>query len=839
MSDHISISQFLEESFTLSEFQEKAIAAIQDNKHCLITAHTGSGKTLPAELAIQYFTSHGKKVIYTSPIKALSNQKLHDFRLKYPHISFGIVTGDIEDNKEAQVLIMTTEILANALFNRKTVEPNTTSAFHFEMDYDNDLAAVVFDEVHYICDPDRGVAWEQCMIQLPKHVLMIMLSATIANPNLLCNWIENISKKPVVLCPTTERVVPLHHYLYLPNIGEKNFKKLPQSLQSKIQPFLNNLIPIKQGEGKTFDLETYQSLYNATNEVLAHTRFDNSLVSAVKYLRTHNMLPALCFVFSRARVEELAKSTYGAIGSSLFSEKELSGHDMSKTIAKECRHLLASKLPNFSDFLDNAECQLMITLLSKGIAFHHAGMMPVLRELVELLDEKGYVKLLFATETFAVGVNMPTKTVLFSKLQKRSTEGNRHLLPHEYTQMAGRAGRRGIDTKGHCIILPEAMVSPHSMKSILSGSPLSVTSNYKITYQMVLGIIKDNNNLPQDKILDIVVSKSQDSLSAPSQLAYANKLATEIQHQKESLVQLEEKIKEFKTPMTEIQRYMEIEKLFRTGMLAAKSQRKLKSERYKLCERNFQLERDASILESIQIQKSNLCQLEEQHSAALSYLYKEVSACVALLKEFNCLTTSQEPTNTELYISHTGLLASNIFETHPLVLANYTTSSLYNLILNDTFNAIDLASRLSIFCDASTRQDDSNQDDGSSNEYSQEATKMFKTLDHAYQREHEVLGGYYISQEYHMSSRLCKHVADWCKATTSTECRAILDNVYNTAGVSTGDFVKSLLKIVKLSKELMNSANEIGSSWLRLEKLCSEIPELLMKYVVTNQSLYI
>ena len=202
--------------FELSPFQNEAINAIKNGEHCLVTAHTGSGKTVPAEFAIQYFAEKCKRVIYTSPIKALSNQKLFDFRQKYPHISFGIVTGDIEDNKEAQVLIMTTEILANSLLNlkiskdkkaeneeNKENQANDNSPLRFTMDYENDLAAVVFDEVHYISDPTRGQAWEQSMMLLPTNVVYVMLSATIANPQLLVNWISDITKKPVKLASTT------------------------------------------------------------------------------------------------------------------------------------------------------------------------------------------------------------------------------------------------------------------------------------------------------------------------------------------------------------------------------------------------------------------------------------------------------------------------------------------------------------------------------------------------------------------------------------------------------------------------------------------------------------
>jgi antiviral helicase SKI2 len=201
--------------YSLSDFQKYAIEAIVKGDHVLITAHTGSGKTLPAEFAIEYFVGKGKKIIYTSPIKALSNQKYYEFSLKYPAISFGLFTGDIKTNPEANVLIMTTEILMNALISRK--DSSATNPNHFSMDLETELAAVVFDEVHYINDADRGQNWEKTLLMLPAHIQKIMLSATIDSPERFAKWVENLSveeicKKNVYLCSTNHRVVPLTHY---------------------------------------------------------------------------------------------------------------------------------------------------------------------------------------------------------------------------------------------------------------------------------------------------------------------------------------------------------------------------------------------------------------------------------------------------------------------------------------------------------------------------------------------------------------------------------------------------------------------------------------------------
>ena len=202
--------------FELSSFQKYAIHSIEENKHILITAHTGSGKTLPAEHAIQKFCKMGKKVIYTSPIKSLSNQKFNEFTKKFPETSFGILTGDIKFNPEADCLIMTTEILRNNLFQQKTKEQgNEKQILQFEMDTQNDLGCVIFDEIHYINDKERGRIWEETIMMLPQHVLIVMLSATINKAEQFAKWVEKVKEREVWLSSTDKRVVPLTHFSYI------------------------------------------------------------------------------------------------------------------------------------------------------------------------------------------------------------------------------------------------------------------------------------------------------------------------------------------------------------------------------------------------------------------------------------------------------------------------------------------------------------------------------------------------------------------------------------------------------------------------------------------------
>ena len=244
----------------MSDFQKHAIQGIVDGNHVLITAHTGSGKTLPAEFSINYFVEKGKKVIYTSPIKALSNQKFYEFTKDFPHISFGILTGDIKFNPEADVLIMTTEILQNTLYQRERNEKEENDlSLHFNMDLENELACVIFDEIHYINDMDRGKVWEESILMLPKHVQMLMLSATIDKPEIFAQWCEDRfpeCDKKVILAPTYHRVVPLTHYIYTStNKGIYKHEK-DKTIQNEIKNYVNKLHVIRDEKGK-FNEQTY------------------------------------------------------------------------------------------------------------------------------------------------------------------------------------------------------------------------------------------------------------------------------------------------------------------------------------------------------------------------------------------------------------------------------------------------------------------------------------------------------------------------------------------------------------------------------------------------------
>ena len=495
VSNEQQFSQYFEKyPFPLSSFQKHAIESIVEGQHILVTAHTGSGKTLPAEFAIEHFVSNKKKVIYTSPIKALSNQKFYEFRQKFPHISFGILTGDIKTNPEADVLIMTTEILLNTLYAKNRKDDNTSftnqnnNLTMFEMDFENELACVIFDEIHYINDLDRGKVWEETIMMLPLHIQMVMLSATLDSPEKFALWCETRgeitsceSDKVVYLTSTYERVVPLTHYSFI-TCTQGLFKVLKdKQLETEIKKITNSLNIIQDSKG-IFNDDNYLKIKKTLKTFQDKNHYvkrQHVLNTVSKHMFDNNMLPAICFVLSRKALEQCAKE----ITVPLLEDDS----KVSYIVRRECEQIIR-KLPNFQEYLNLPEYLNIVSLLEKGIAIHHAGIMPILREMVELLFAKGYVKLLFATETFAVGINMPTKTVLFTDVNKFDGSGPRLLYSHEYTQMAGRAGRRGIDTVGHVIHLTNLFRNTDqvAMKTMMKGKPQTLTSKFKISYNLIL-----------------------------------------------------------------------------------------------------------------------------------------------------------------------------------------------------------------------------------------------------------------------------------------------------------------------------------------------------------------
>jgi superfamily II RNA helicase len=471
--------------FPLSDFQKWAIDAYHTNKHVLVTAHTGSGKTYPAEHAIRDCIRNGRKLIYTSPIKSLSNQKFYDFQRKFPEASVGILTGDIKYNPEGNVLIMTTEILRNLVFYKHIADP--AGKLTIELDIARDFDCVVFDEVHYINDADRGRVWEETLVLLPPHIRLILLSATIDNPVEFCQWIADMKQRDVVLTSTFHRVVPLRHCLFTSIIPSYYHGKRSSDQQKTIATEIDKkLVVFDSNATNGFHDPTFDRWSSNLSKIADGISRNTLIHDCVSYLYEEDLCPAIFFTFSKVRCESLAKQT---------SLQMLQPNELAEVIRILDYYIGHS--PNRESYKVLPQWIDLRRCLEKGVGFHHSGLVPLFKEIVEMLYEKNLVKVLFATETFAVGVNMPTRTVVFTALEKFVSGGqSRFLYPFEYLQMAGRAGRRGIDTLGTAIILPYAhggntmdVADKSVIRGMIHGRSQFIQSKFTLDYTFVLKMI--------------------------------------------------------------------------------------------------------------------------------------------------------------------------------------------------------------------------------------------------------------------------------------------------------------------------------------------------------------
>lgn len=807
---------------TLSPFQKWAIKAIVDGDNVLITAHTGSGKTLPAEFAINFFKTQNKKVIYASPIKALSNQKLYDMRRKYPHISFGLLTGDCKDNPEADVLIITTEILRNTLFNRQQ-KNFAEGALAFNIDMETELAAVVFDEVHYINDVERGSVWEQSILLLPPQVQLIMLSATIDRPDAFATWIlQQKSSKHMYLASTSERIVPLTHYMWL-SVNSGTLKKAAKTPYEKKLEAVNGVpLVIADAQGLYNEPNYYKvkEILDYNNKHQTYVKRQFVLDSLVRYLKTQQMLPAICFIFSRKHVEQAANE----ISFSLHDEDS----GMPAIIEKECRHILSSKLVNYKEYLELPEYLAIVKLLEKGVAIHHAGLMPVLREMIELLFEKGYIKLLFATETFAVGINMPTKTVIFTGLTKFNGSTMRLLYPHEYTQMAGRAGRRGIDTVGHVFHCNNLFENPtcSEYKHLLTGPPQKLTSKFKISFNLALNVFFAQTQ-DSDNSLIHFTQKSLLSTDIQNELAY---YANEKAELNATLAKKAELLTLCRTPTAVLQNYKEL--LTAIDSTANSQRKKIRQEITTLETQHKFLLTDLKQLTAFIEIKRLLEKTTYQETAERDYISTVIQCVEEILQNNDFLTINTNATTNANTLTVKGIMASQLQEVHPLVLADtyvetegfaeYSSSEIAALLA--CFNNIHVSDEVK-----------SHKPETLSKAVNTLSTYMSTRLDYYASLENKAQIN--TGSAYDINYDLQPYILEWYQAADELACKTVIAKIKQEKNIFLGEFVKGILKINNICAEFEKIC-EVNGNVSLLEKI-KNIPIKMLKYVVTNQSLYL
>jgi ATP-dependent RNA helicase HelY len=513
--------------FKLDEFQLRACAALEDGHQVLVAAPTGSGKTLVGEFAVHLALQRGQKCFYTTPIKALSNQKYADLVRRYGSENVGLLTGDNSLNSEAPIVVMTTEVLRNMLY----------AGSHTLLG----LSYVVMDEVHYLADRARGAVWEEVIIHLPDSVSVVSLSATVSNAEEFGDWLETVRGNTVVVLEE-KRPVPLFQHVMVgkrlhdlfageaptARTGASSRSGNPAKGGTDLKDLVNpQLVRIARDDNRIFrdDSRKPRRRRDLPKNRPAKSHFTPYRSDVVEELDADALLPAIYFIFSR-------KGCQDAMLQCLRSGLRLT----SPTERDEIKRVVAERTSDLPDedlgvlgYHDFAEA------LSRGIAAHHAGMLAAFKECVEELFARGLIKVVFATETLALGINMPARTVVLEKLSKWNGETHADITPGEYTQLTGRAGRRGIDVEGHAVVLWQPGFDPRAVAGLASTRTYPLRSSFAPSYNMAVNLVRQVGRSRARDMLELSFAQFQSDQAVVG-------LARQVQRNNEALEGYKESI---------------------------------------------------------------------------------------------------------------------------------------------------------------------------------------------------------------------------------------------------------------------------------------------------------
>ena len=484
MIDGESRADFLSRySFPIDRFQSEAFDALDRGDHVVVAVPTGSGKTVVAEYGIDRARRDGLRAFYTAPVKALSNQKFRDLVAMYGDEEVGLLTGDNSINGDAPIVVMTTEVLRNMIYGRSRLL--------------HDLGLVVLDEVHFLQDSYRGPVWEEVMIHLPQHVRLVCLSATVSNVDELAEWITTV-RGPTASIVERQRPVRLDNEYLVADKTNDRLRMLPVFVAGHVNRDAVQLdeSAVRGRYGTTRgDRRSSRTGGESGRRVLAPP----GRVETVELLQSRGLLPAIFFIFSRAQCDAAAKACVDA-------GLDLTSGDERAAISR----IIDARLGGLDDAdLDVLGFVQFVTQLERGIAAHHAGMVPPMKEVVEACFVEGLVKVVFATATLAVGINMPARTVVIEKLTKFTGEHHERLTPGQYTQLTGRAGRRGIDELGTAVVLWSPWVRFDEVAELAGSSSFHLRSAFHPTYNMAANLIRTYSSVEAHHLLNLSFAQYQ------------------------------------------------------------------------------------------------------------------------------------------------------------------------------------------------------------------------------------------------------------------------------------------------------------------------------------------
>ncbi len=739
--------------FELDDFQKEAIEHIKNGKSVVVCAPTGAGKTCIAQSAIHLALENGTRIFYTTPLKALSNQKYFDFSQKYGEKNVGLLTGDTTINREAQIVVMTTEVFRNMLYG---------TTFGTLKDNLKDVRYVVLDEVHYMNDEQRGTVWEESIIYCPTNIQIIALSATVQNSQQLTNWINTVHSGTEHVY-TDFRPVPLRFYYY-----------------DSSKP--DTVLPLLTPEGKLNKKIKPESKYKYFNKKNA---VKNPVASITMALKEKNMLPAIYFTFSRKKCDENAKKC--ATLELLTKEESIKINTLVDEYIKE------------NPYLENNP---QVELIKKGVASHHAGLLPGWKVLVERLFQQGLIKMVFATETLAAGINMPARTTVISSISKRTDEGHRMLSANEFLQMSGRAGRRGMDEIGYVVIVGTPFQTPEEVATLATSKANPLESKFSPCYSMVLNLLQ---RFSLDEAKELILKtfgyySSSDRISPL--LVQMEEYKNIIDALKDYKCQYGLKNEDFIEYNKLKNMYVETRSIFKTlKRQAHKSGKKDAPEVVEFGRKSKEL------LRKIELFGCNQCKVYKKHKKELELLARYEKKMRTLKKEIEF----QKDIYWQKFLAHKSILelTDNLVDDFPtergkVTMALRTENELYlsEIILSGLLDNLVPYELASVIC-AIACEEMRTKDECVTNPPSQNVRKVLNKIKELRRKIYILERDYHIENPMNLHSHFCYLIEYWVNSDNEdTSAIAAWDEMFKGSEFSQGDVVRAFKRTIDILRQI-------------------------------------
>ena len=739
--------------FELDDFQKEAIEHIKNGKSVVVCAPTGAGKTCIAQSAIHLALEGGTRIFYTTPLKALSNQKYFDFSQKYGEKNVGLLTGDTTINREAQIVVMTTEVFRNMLYG---------TTFGTLKDNLKDVRYVVLDEVHYMNDEQRGTVWEESIIYCPTNIQIIALSATVQNSQQLTNWINTVHSGTEHVY-TDFRPVPLRFYYY-----------------DSSKP--DTVLPLLTPEGKLNKKIKPESKYKYFNKKNA---VKNPVASITMALKEKNMLPAIYFTFSRKKCDENAKKC--ATLELLTKEESIKINKLVDEYIKE------------NPYLENNP---QVELIKKGVASHHAGLLPGWKVLVERLFQQGLIKMVFATETLAAGINMPARTTVISSISKRTDEGHRMLSANEFLQMSGRAGRRGMDEIGYVVIVGTPFQTPEEVATLATSEANPLESKFSPCYSMVLNLLQ---RFSLDEAKELILKtfgyySSSDRISPL--LAQMEEYKNIIDALKDYKCQYGLKNEDFIEYNKLKNMYVETRSIFKT--LKRQAHKSGKKDAPEVAEFG---RKSKELLRKIELFGCNQCKVYKKHKKELELLARYEKKMRTLKKEIEF----QKDIYWQKFLAHKSILelTDNLVDDFPtergkVTMALRTENELYlsEIILSGLLDNLEPYELASVIC-AIACEEMRTKDECVTNPPSQNVRKVLNKIKDLRRKIYILERDYHIENPMNLHSHFCYLIEYWVNSDNEdTSAIAAWEEMFKDSEFSQGDVVRAFKCTIDILRQI-------------------------------------